>query len=46
VNEGHGAIESCVEREHYEMGIEWIEVWTPFVVRYRCFILVFFIACN
>jgi hypothetical protein len=34
VNEGQRAIGSCVERERYEMRVEWIEVWTPFVVRY------------
>jgi hypothetical protein len=46
VNEGHRVIESCVEREPYEMRIEWIEVWTPFVVRYTCSIFVYFIACD
>src|ERR1700710_3267185 len=32
--EGQKAIESCVELECYEMRVEWIEVWTLFVVRY------------
>jgi hypothetical protein len=31
VNEGKRAIESG---ERYEMTVEWIEVWTLFVVRY------------
>jgi hypothetical protein len=44
VNEGHRAIESCVERERCEMRVEWIEVWTLLAVRYTCFILVYFIA--
>jgi hypothetical protein len=40
VNEGQRAIESCVERECYEMRVEWIEVWTLFAVRYtnRCYV--------
>jgi hypothetical protein len=46
MNEGHRAIESCVEREPYEIRVEWIEVWNMFAVRYTCFILVYFIACN
>jgi hypothetical protein len=34
VNEGQRAIESCIKGERYEMGVEWIEVWTLFAVRY------------
>jgi hypothetical protein len=40
------AIKSCVECERYETGVESIEVWTLFAVRYTCLILVYFIAFN
>jgi hypothetical protein len=49
VNAGNSAIERCVdsvECERYEMGVEWIEVWTLFAVHYTCIILVCFMACN
>jgi hypothetical protein len=46
VNEGYRAVESCVERECYEMTVEWIEVWVLYAVRYTRFILVCFISCN
>jgi hypothetical protein len=46
VNEGFRAVESCVERERYEMTVEWIDVWAPYAVRYTRFILVCFISRN
>jgi hypothetical protein len=46
MNEGYRALESWVERERYEMTVEWIEVRALYAVRYTRFILVCFISRN
>jgi hypothetical protein len=46
VNERHRTIQICVDRERYEMRVQWIEVCPLFAVRYTCLILVYFIARN
>ena len=46
MNEWYTAVESCVERERYEMIVEWIEVWALYAARYTRFILVCFVSRN